>query len=379
MRPPVLSIAAFLAGALLLGSCADSSGPGGTERVRYRSVAAGFNHTCALSTTEKLYCWGGAPFVNDSIPHEIPLPEPISDITSASSIFGYSSCGWTTAGTIYCWGGWTPAIDIGVNYGNGRDPITIAGAGPLTNLAASTSHGCGLRTDSTAACWGSFVFGRRGLLIPQDTAYASLVASQIGSDIKYQLLSVGYSSTCGVQLDGQVSCWGDSIMLGSGAGIYLRNENPCFYQDFACRIAPIAVPGVTGATSLSNGGEQVCALGSLGVSCWGVTLAGVKQVSVPMPLVSVAVGLQFACGLGVDGKAYCWGDLSFGGWDPSADDPPTAFAVAGERFTQVSVGRQHACGLVEDGRLYCWGATTAALGNGKGEIADQPTRVAEPR
>lgn len=379
MRYFSLPVAAMVAGSLVLTACGDSSGPGDGDRVQYQSVSAGFQHTCALATTGQLYCWGDVPFVDDSVPVEVPLPEPISGIASAHSVFGLSTCGWTAAGTDYCWGEWTRAIDVGRPYGNGVDPVAITGAGPLTSLSAARGHGCGLRADSTAACWGSYVFGKRGLPIPLDTAYGSLTASQIGADIRFTQLSAGHTSTCGIQSDGQVSCWGDSTMLGGGAGSYLRNQNPCFYSDFACRTAPIAVPGVTGATSLSVGGEDACALGNAGVSCWGYSYTGVEHVSTPVPVTSVSVGYVLACGLGTDGKAYCWGDLSFDEIDFDDRSPPTAFAVSGKSFVQVSVGRRHACGLADDGSLYCWGATTAALGNGKGVIAPTPVRVAEPR
>lgn len=114
-------------------------------------------HTCALSTNGELYCWGEAPFIASSVPQAIPLPEPIAGIASASSVFGYSTCAWTPGGTDYCWGGWTPMTDMGTTYGNGVDPVVIGGAGPLTARTASRSHGCGLRADSTAACWGGFL------------------------------------------------------------------------------------------------------------------------------------------------------------------------------------------------------------------------------
>lgn len=363
----------------LLGACTDSNGPDGGQRVRYQSVSAGFVHTCGLATTGELYCWGDAPFITDSVPQAIPLPETITGITSASSIFGYSTCAWTSGGTDYCWGGWTPMTDMSTLYGNGVDPVVISGAGPLTSLSAARSHGCGLRVDSTAACWGGFLFGKRGLLQPDDTTFSSLTAAQIGSDLRFTHLSAGWTSTCGIMTDGQVSCWGDSTMLGGGAGSYLTSVNPCFYRDFPCRIEPIAIPGVTGAISVSNGGERTCAVGNTGVSCWGSRLNGVEQVPVPVGVKGVSVGLVLACALGVDGKAWCWGDVTFDALDLDAHEPPTAFAVPGKSFVQVSVGRRHACGLADDGSLYCWGATTAALGNGKGQIAQVPVRVAEPR
>jgi len=51
------------------------------------------------------------------------------------------------------------------------------------------------------------------------------------------------------------------------------------------------------------------------------------------------------CGVGVDGRAYCWGSDAYGQSTP----------LPGE-FTQVAAGGDHSCGVRKDGSLACWGS-----------------------
>lgn len=83
----------------------------------------------------------------------------------------------------------------------------------------------------------------------------------------------------------------------------------------------------------------------------GCDLAGPKDE--PLEFQKLAVGYQWACGLTVEGEAYCWGQNHIGGrW---AFERPNRVPTD-LRFFDIGSGAWYACGLaVADSATYCWG------------------------
>jgi alpha-tubulin suppressor-like RCC1 family protein len=74
-------------------------------------------------------------------------------------------------------------------------------------------------------------------------------------------------------------------------------------------------------------------------------------------LLSLASG-GHACGLTIDGRAWCWGLNHHGqlGVDSVFEYAEQPLAVAGgHRFRQLSAGGLHTCALTGDGTAWCWG------------------------
>ena len=75
----------------------------------WTSVSAGDSHTCAIETTDELYCWGlnanGRLGIN-STTLEIATPSLVygGHTWTSVSAGGAHACGVTTAGEAYCWG-----------------------------------------------------------------------------------------------------------------------------------------------------------------------------------------------------------------------------------------------------------------------------------
>ncbi len=108
---------------------------------------------------------------------------------------------------------------------------------------------------------------------------------------------------------------------------------------------------------------------------------GGTQPQLPPPVVpvkwsSIAVGtgnfFAFACGLTVEGKAYCWGDnsegqLGTGTHEESLRPAPVSGIL---QFASLSAGWKSACALTTAGEAWCWGELVP---NGAPTLA--PTRV----
>jgi alpha-tubulin suppressor-like RCC1 family protein len=84
-------------------------------------------------------------------------------------------------------------------------------------------------------------------------------------------------------------------------------------------------------------------------------------VGVPVTWSSISIGtgnwFAYACGLTVDGKAYCWGDNSVGqfgtGTRVSSSRPVPVGGT--QRFSSLSTGWKSACALTAAGEAFCWG------------------------
>ena len=88
-------------------------------------------------------------------------------------------------------------------------------------------------------------------------------------------------------------------------------------------------------------------------------------VAGPLSFLQVSAGLEHACGVATDGRAWCWGEAVHGqlgngttGVELCNDFPCQRRPVAvtgGLRFRHVSAGGDFTCGVTTNDRIYCWG------------------------
>jgi alpha-tubulin suppressor-like RCC1 family protein len=120
--------------------------------------------------------------------------------------------------------------------------------------------------------------------------------------------------------------------------------------------------------------------------------SAVAATTAPLSFLQVSSGIDHACGVAADGKAWCWGLNGFGELGiPPGDSPfpcssnPCALrpvAVSGgRRFLQVSAGAHFTCGLTTTGEAFCWGRNDVGqLGIGStASFESTPTEVAGDR
>ena len=64
-------------------------------------------------------------------------------------------------------------------------------AGEFIAVSGGHGHSCGLRTDSTVACWGTNDYGQTDA--PAGT---------------FSAVSAGHGHSCGLRTDSTITCWG---------------------------------------------------------------------------------------------------------------------------------------------------------------------------
>ena len=135
---------------------------------RFRAIAVGGEHTCALDTQGRPWCWGrdilppGEGGVSQStIPVAIDGGPAFTELMTGT----WAACGRTSAGAVWCWGinaygemGITPA-GLNVRYDTPRE---MAGRRMWQSVGGQGATFCGLDRDGVSWCWGYGVFGELG-------------------------------------------------------------------------------------------------------------------------------------------------------------------------------------------------------------------------
>ncbi len=363
--------------------CAFECNPGwlrvGSACERTTAVSAGFAHTCALTTSGALKCWGanehgqlGNGTTEDSaIPVDVALPSPATAVAA-----GYVHTCAVAAGATYCWGdNSTGALGDGTTSQR-SSPVRVAGVSGAAALAAGGGenagpvptfygHSCAL-SGGSISCWGSNESGQLG-----DGTFAqrsSPGAVALG-DVAGQASAIanGDRHTCAV-VAGGVRCWGaaGSWQLGDGG----TSNQP----------RPVEAQGVSGAAAVAAGAQHSCTIAGApaALQCWGSNSAGQSAggdnsaLTVQRPAVvglggsqpsAVAAGSAHTCVLdGMSGAVTCFGanDTSQLGAPATARGSVQVPLTQGARA--LAAGYDHTCALLEDGSVECWGA------NGRGQL-----------
>lgn len=187
----------------------------------------------------------------------------------------------------------------------------------------------------------------------------------------------GYDQTCGVGTDQRAYCWG---LNGSGQ----LGDGTVDDTNVPVAVAPGANTGNAWVSVSAGSDYSTCGIGiDAKAYCWGENADGrlgdgtTDDTNVPVAVIggptfwsSVRVGNTHACGVGNDEEAYCWGNNVSGALgDGTTVNSPVPVQVVGgpQRWAEVSAGFDHTCGIGTDRRAYCWG------NNDDGELGDGST------
>lgn len=144
-------------------------------------VAAGWYHTCAINTDNKLYCWGkndngqlgdgtNCEGSYDDNCADKYVPTKIGDDSwQKISAGGDHTCGIKSDGKLYCWGnnnsGQLGDGTAGTSedwYAANKSVPTKIGDDTWIDISAGQDHTCGIKADSKLYCWGRNQSGELG-------------------------------------------------------------------------------------------------------------------------------------------------------------------------------------------------------------------------
>jgi len=284
-------------GQLGIGGQSPSSRPArvGIEGVTFTSISAGFSHTCAVTTSGAAYCWGsnaGGMLGSGGPPgggHTVPTLVAGHVVFRSVSAGYFHTCGVARDGKTYCWGR-NEQGEVGTTARTPSSvPVRVAGdlASRLVQAAPEFDYSCAVDATGAVHCWGSGCYGQLGLdSIPEMCGTPAMPCSSTPAAVKtpaaIQSISASFSHSCALTATGTVLCWGDN------------NEGQLGNGRMGERVAtPGPVAGSMTFRALSVGREFACAIATDGVAyCWGRNADGqlgngsVAQSSAPTPVLA---------------------------------------------------------------------------------------------
>jgi alpha-tubulin suppressor-like RCC1 family protein len=339
------------------------------------SIASGYSHTCAVTDTGGVKCWGYNGFgqLGDGTRTERHAPVDVAKLASgivAVSAGFYDTCALTSSGGVKCWG-WNAQGQLGTGTHTDRHvPVNVIGlTRGVAAISVGVDHTCALTVFGGVTCWGANYAGQLG---DGTTTGETSPVDVSGLTSGVASISAGDSYTCAVTVSGDAKCWGDNFngQLGDGT----TNSSSL----------PVDVTGSTsGVASISAGIRHTCeVMTSGGVKCWGNNASGQlgdgTRVSSNLPVdvlritsgVSVSVGESHSCALLKEAYILCWGNntrgqLGIGNRFNGFLEPLSVSRIA--HASALSAGGSHACAIVPAGHVKCWGL------NARGEVGNGST------
>jgi len=361
--------------------------PAGAAKLHPLAISAGGGHTCALTGTGAVECWGsnfygqlGAGAIGDQ---HTPVAVPGLTGVLAISAGGEHTCIVNKDHGVMCWGD-NSSGQLGDNNAEAKAyfPVAVSGlASGVAAVAAGGSHTCALTQTGAVKCWGSNASGQLGNgdgtgaqhPVPVDVRGLSSGVSGIGS---------GQAGSCALTVGETVKCWGwnGSGQLGNGVK---GGQSP----------TPVHVKAAGGAIGLAVGSDHNCALTEGGgtVKCWGENVVGelgdgntnpqataVRVHGFHNPVAAISAGSSHSCAIIQGGEARCWGNNVYGMIGNGTHNVATS-AVRVKKLgtaTFITAGSAHSCALLANGHAKCWGSDEfGQLGNGFTNDSSTPVNV----
>jgi alpha-tubulin suppressor-like RCC1 family protein len=198
----------------------------------FRQVSTGYYHTCGVTTEDRVFCWGfnrdGQVGDNSTMWRRLK-PTQVAGTRSFRQVDaeGEHTCAVTTGNRAFCWGnGQSGQLGNGA-LGERRAPTAVAGGLSFERVNAGEFQTCGETTLNRAYCWGENGNGTLG----DGTNVDRLTPVPVAGGLNFKQVSAGGFHTCGRTPGAVAYCWGRGFagQLGNGGA--------------ASSLTPVAVAG----------------------------------------------------------------------------------------------------------------------------------------
>ena len=329
-------------------------------------LALGSSHSCALDREHQTWCWGNnydgqlgdGSVVWDATPSPVEgLPEGITELVTKQD----HTCALSASGELYCWG----RNDTG-QLGNGQTldsahPHLVEVAGQTVRLVdTGTGHTCARTASQALYCWGDNRYGQLG-----DLTTTNRTTPTYATGMEEEILDVacGERHTCVIESDKSVSCWGDN------------QHGQLTNHTVKASLEPFEIYLGLDISDIESGLRHVCSRAeSSSIRCWGYNWEGQAHPDITNPtkifgpvyvshLVTapktMTLNSAHTCITSHRGLVQCWGNNDHGqlgdGTRQRTTQHPTFVLEASNHYLHTSAGLDHTCGLKPNSTVRCWG------------------------
>ena len=340
------------------------------------------------------------------------------------------SCVLSESGNVYCWGADSYG-QLGDNYwSNAWTPVQVLKGGSvdgdndgtyLSNIKSITSgdyHTCAVSNNNNVYCWGYNVYGQLGdgSTTSRYTPVQVLKGAAVSGDndgtylSNMKSISAGRYYTCAVSNNNRLYCWGRNDWGQLGDGSDDDKTTPVRVVEGEMIHDPdVGIDGYhSNIKSVSAGDTHTCAVSNNNnIYCWGANFygqlgdnsttssytpvwvfkgeaaSGDTEGTFLTNINSIVANQSHTCAVSNNNNVYCWGwnrNGQLGDNSTTNSSTPVRIlkgeAVSGDNdgtyltsIDSISGGQyqNHNCAVSNNGNIYCWGD------NNIGQLGDNST------
>ena len=285
------------------------------------AIAGGDSHSLALTTTGQVLAWGSNYYgqlgngttTNSNAPVLVTLPSGTT--VTAIAAGANHSLALTSTGQVLAWG-WNAFGQLGNGTTvDSRTPVAVSQIVAFTAIAGGADHSLALTSTGQVAAWG---YNRDGELGNNSNTDSSVpVLAGLPSGITATALAGGGQHSLALTSAGQVLAWGNNQYGQLGNGTTTSGSTP----------VQVTLPSGTTVTAVAAGyGHSLAVTSTRQVMAWGYNKYGqvgngtANNSSVPV-LVSlpsgttvsaIAAGDFHSLALLSTGQVLAWGSSAYG-------------------------------------------------------------------
>jgi alpha-tubulin suppressor-like RCC1 family protein len=237
----------------------------------FATIAGGRDHFCATTADQRAFCWGSnwrGQLGTDAVvtcfdgerdcygrrPYAVLGGHAFASVAPG----GFHSCGLTTTQEVYCWGD-NSLGQLGDGTGVGTVLPQRVGTARYVAVSSGYLHSCALDASGRAWCWGLNDDGELGApsaetCLDAENAYpCSLAPVAAQPALRFRSITAGTFATCGITVQRDIKCWGwnDYGQLGNGTltgGLVATTMSfaPALASPTPSPVAPSIPPGAPG-------------------------------------------------------------------------------------------------------------------------------------
>jgi len=349
------------------------------------AIVTGGIHSCALTSAGGVKCWGTNNLgqVGDgtnATRNRAVFVRGFRGGVVAISAHSNHTCALTDTGGVKCWGDNSQGqLGDGTRTNRNRPAFVKGLRSGVIDIAAGGFHSCAILNTGRAKCWGDNARGALG----DGTNIDRLTPVFVKNFRNGAMIDAGVRHTCAVTGAGRPRCWGNNHYGQLGDGNHLIEFQP----------TPVNVVGLTsGVIKIAAGSDNTCVQLITGrAMCWGwnsngklgdgTTTDQFEPVFVKRFLnagTPIATAANHTCAVTIDGAAKCWGNNGHGKLGDGTTSNhllPALVRTLRGGVTAIAVGENHSCAM-HNGRAKCWGFNFfSQLGDGTTDTRLTPVKV----